>query len=120
MKSRLLPALFAPLLFALGACGADDGATKDPTDGAVIYQQALCASCHGSAGKGGWMGPPLKELGEHWSRETLADFIRDPAKFVDDDQRLSELSRQFPTQMAPQKTLTKAQRLAVADWLLAR
>ena len=88
--------------------------------GEQIYSQALCASCHGSAGKGGWMGPPLEGLNEHWTPETLADYIYDPGPFVEADERLAKLARKFPTQMAPKKTLGKAERLKIANWLLSR
>lgn len=103
----------------LSSCDSDDGVGPRPA-GEILFRQSLCGSCHGSSGQGTWTGPPLVNLGEHWSEETLSEFIRDPAQVVENDQRLSELSRKFPTPMAPQKTLSEAQRLEIAAWLLAR
>lgn len=64
------------------------------------------------------MGPPLANLGQHWERHNLAEFIRDPSKYTGKDERIRKLSKQFRTQMAPNKRLSEADRLILADWLL--
>jgi hypothetical protein len=64
------------------------------------------------------MGPPLRGLSEHWEREALQEFIRDPAVHAARDQRLGELSRRFPNPMVGNRVLGKQERLKLADWLL--
>ena len=66
------------------------------------------------------MGPPLKDLDQHWSREDLAAFMLDPRTRTDRDARLSKLASEFPTRRAPNRSLGIAERLKVADWLLGR
>lgn len=119
MRRQIVTHLLATYLFALTAC-TGDSESRPPSSGELLYRQALCASCHGYHGQGAWMGPPLEDLNENWSRDTLQEFIRDPTVLTESDQRLSRLAEKFPTAMAPQSTLSRDQRLEIADWLLSR
>jgi len=102
---------------ALEGCGEETPAAPTAEQ---LFRRELCASCHGGAGEGSWMGPPLRGLSEHWERDALAEFLRDPKPFVSEDERLAELLRQFPNPMVGNRVLGKAERLQVADWLLTR
>ncbi len=107
-----------PLPMGLAAGGASKPA--GPPSAEALFRRELCGSCHGSAGKGSWMGPPLRGLSEHWDRDSLQEFLRDPAGRLATDERLSKLSREFPNPMAANRVLGKAERLQLADWLLQR
>ena len=115
MRRRLTPLFVLALL--LVACRR--AAPAGPATGQELFRRELCGSCHGSAGKGTWMGPPLRGLGAHWTREELADFLRDPAAKVRTDPRLEELSRRFPNAMKANQVLGKQERTRLADWLLS-
>ncbi|MFT7486244.1 MAG: cytochrome c553 [Candidatus Paceibacteria bacterium] len=113
-SSQWLPVTSSLLL--LGSCG--DSAAPGPDTQQSLFRRELCASCHGHKREGSWMGPPLTGLAEHWQAADLAEFIRDPVPFTDDDPRLNELSRKFRTPMAPHKVMGLADRLRLAEWLL--
>lgn len=115
--ATLLPLALAVTLAlaALGACTDEPPAAPTAEQ---FFRRELCASCHGGAGEGSWMGPPLRELAEHWEREALAEFLREPKSFIGEDERLAELMRKFPNPMVGNRVLGKAERLQVADWLL--
>lgn len=100
------------------ACDSQAPAREGPRTGPELFMEELCTSCHGLGREGSWMGPPLRDLGEHWDRETLADFIRTPTSFTAEDERLAALSRKFRAPMADHPILGRADRLTLADWLL--
>lgn len=47
----------------LGRRGASDPVTGDAAAGAVVYQKTGCAACHSIAGKGGFLGQDLTDVG---------------------------------------------------------
>jgi len=114
---RRSPTLLFALLLLLASCRR--AAPAGPATGQELFRRELCGSCHGSAGKGTWMGPPLRGLGAHWTREELADFLRDPATRLRSDPRLQELSRRFPNAMKGNQVLGRRERTRLADWLLS-
>ncbi len=66
------------------------------TQGSGIYVRENCANCHGEAGEGTKrLGPPLRNLGEHWDRARLETFLLDPGKVEAEDQRLDELKSSY-------------------------
>lgn len=105
------------LLLALPACSL----RRQPppsADGATIYRLQNCANCHGERGEG-THGPPLANLGAHWTRETLAEFVADPAPVAERDPRLKELNDRYGGgKMGRYDNLDLALRLTLADWLL--
>jgi mono/diheme cytochrome c family protein len=86
--------------------------------GKRLYFTQGCSACHMSHGEGGPMAPPLRNLAQHWNREQLAHHMAEPDAMLKTDERLRQLSRQFPSPMkgvpAPE-----ADRLLIADWLLS-
>lgn len=122
MNLLRLKLLLLALALGLGSCGGDEVVSitpPAPSGPEELYRIALCGSCHGTKGDGGWMGPPIRDLSEHWNIEGLEAFLADPPGVVEADQRLSELSRGFPTPMAKPR-LTRDERLRLAAWLLER
>jgi mono/diheme cytochrome c family protein len=109
----------AAACLALVACGDDSAqnGSKGPS-GPRLYAEKGCVACHGSRGEGTFMGPKLEALGSHWEREALARFFVDPTATAKQNARLGELMRAYRTPMTP-IAATEAERLAIADWLLA-
>jgi cytochrome c2 len=64
------------------------------------------------------MAPPLTELEQHWDRAGLAAYLENPRAHIEKDARLAALKQRYGTEM-PALTLPEADRLAVADYLLA-
>lgn len=86
--------------------------------GRLIYELQLCANCHGEAGEGRWLGPPLRALVLHWDAGDLAEFFADPAAWSAGDERLSALAERYPRPMAPYAQLSREERLRLADHVL--
>ena len=113
--------IFGALFLLSTLAGCNEGSSQSDADtlpGKKLFIAELCASCHGFERQGSWMGPPLRNLDENWERHNLAEFIRTPSKFTGRDERIKKLSKQFRTQMAPNKRLSEDERLILADWLL--
>jgi mono/diheme cytochrome c family protein len=75
---------------ALGACGGSHtaaphaGATATPLESASVGRgravfSAHCAVCHGAAGEGGQIGPPLRGERRRRSAAYIADAIANPS-----------------------------------------
>ncbi len=107
--------LFAALALA-ASCG---GSSASALDGEQLFAVHGCVTCHGSAGEGRSLGPPLTDLKARWEREALAAFLLDPPSAIAADPRLRELSQGFPTRMLSYRNMTEAERLRIADFLLA-
>lgn len=117
----MTPAALATLLaaaLALAACGDAPGA-QGPPDGARLFVLANCTACHGTDGSGGVLGPPLRKLEAHWTRESMADYMADPKGALESDPRLKTLSLNFSMHMPPVTNFTPEQRLLIADHALA-
>jgi len=89
-------------------------------DASALYRQAGCVACHGSKGEGTMLGPVLSGLSAHWNREDLARFFADPDSFVASVPRIAEQKSKYSMAMPPAPSLSDADRLALADWLLQR
>ncbi len=98
-------------------------AAPAPTlDGGELYRRSGCIACHGPTGDGGMLGPAITDLAQHWNRSDLADFFATPERFVKDSPRLNEqrAARTYAMPMPGVPHLSEAERLALADWSLAR
>ena len=114
---RTLTLLFTCL--HLAACST----RRPPPPGAsgdVIYELQNCANCHGPAREGTRLAPPLAGLASNWTRDSLAEYLADPRAAVARDARLKELDKAWSSDMGPYANLSPAERLVLADWLLAR
>lgn len=64
--------------------------------GSAIYVRENCANCHGDAGEGTKrLGPPLRNLEEHWDRTRLTAFLVDPVSVEALDPRLEEMKSAY-------------------------
>ncbi len=86
--------------------------------GAEIYVLQNCHNCHGERREGNSRGPALQDLGRHWTRDTLARFLADPAPFLERDERLQALRRPYSDDMSRYDNLTEEERERLAEHLL--
>ncbi len=101
------------LILLLAACFGGSGATE----GEQLYRAMACSTCHGTRGGGGANAPPFGELAEHWTRETIAEYLTDPLTVVERTPRLKALKERYNQQMPP-VMLPVEQRLLLADYVL--
>ena len=107
------------LAAALAACSPAASPNEPGSQrGSELYATMGCLACHGASGAGGSMAPPLTELEQHWDRAGLAAYLENPRAHIEKDARLAALKQRYGTEM-PALTLPEADRLAVADYLLA-
>lgn len=115
--TNLLATLLGSLLVAAGCGEAPQG--DAPGDGARLFVLAGCTTCHAKDGGGTALGPPLRGLDAHWTRESLAEYLTDPKGAIEKDQRLKTIALNFTMHMPPVLNHTPEQRLAIADHALA-
>lgn len=85
-----------PVPQASADSGASVDAEGDFAQGLGLYVRENCANCHGEAGEGTKrLGPPLRNLEEHWDRARLQTFLLDPGKVEAEDPRLEELKSSY-------------------------
>jgi len=92
------------------------GCEKPPVDGRTVYLTVGCARCHGSAGEGESLGPPLEELSTKFTPETMTAFLDNPIAFAEKDQRLQKWREEYYTPM-PKLQMSDEQRAALVVYL---
>jgi ubiquinol-cytochrome c reductase cytochrome b subunit len=65
-----------------GNASALDNAPEFATQGALVYQQNHCGSCHQVNGVGMKFGPPLNGLAKRRATSWVEEHFADPAKLV--------------------------------------
>ena len=108
-----------PLLFLFLAAACSPGPRLNPSHpGAELFASQGCTSCHGSQGEGKWLGPPLRGLGEHWTKEELAAYIAKPGPFQKSKPHLAAIAAGFSAHMPENGHLSENERLDMGDYLL--
>lgn len=59
-----------------------------------------CVNCHGEDLSGTNMGPSLKNLSQHWGKESLLNYLRNPNDFMDQP-RFKDYRKKYPSQLMP-------------------
>jgi len=54
----------------------------NPENGKTLFQERACATCHTVSGKGGHVGPDLKDVGRRLDRKGLLESIRYPSRNI--------------------------------------
>jgi cytochrome c2 len=88
----------------LAGCGAGEerlgpGMSAEAQRGRQAYQALGCGSCHGDRREGKRSGPVLAGLGDHWTPESLATYLKDPDAMVKTTPRLAYKAEQYPIAM---------------------
>jgi len=111
--SRVL--LIACLLSLVGvSCGRR---TADVELGRNVVHGSFCVQCHGDELKGTPTGPPLQNLTQHWTEESLATYLQDPTTAIEKSPRLRKLRDQYKTLM-PTFEMDEETRRTIARYLL--
>ena len=91
------------IVFALGCGGGapkpPPGLNEDQLAGWQAYVNLHCANCHGEAREGKRSGPPLTGLAEHWTADTLVDYLSDPDAVVKAIPRLAFKAERYAISM---------------------
>lgn len=111
-------ALFALAALLAAAC-SEPPAPALPPDGAQLFREQNCVQCHGPEGRGTNLGPALLDKKPFWTRESLAQYLTDPAARIAQDERLARQADLYRLPMTKFVGLTLEQRLALADHVLA-
>lgn len=94
--------------------------TRDPAaTGPLLYEKGLCNVCHGDDRRGNENAPTLDNLGRNWDEESLAGYLKDPAKARATNPRIRELAERYGSLEMPPWSAPEAERRALAAWLLA-
>ncbi|MEJ2104504.1 MAG: cytochrome c [Ignavibacteriaceae bacterium] len=59
-----------------------------------------CVNCHGGDLSGTAMAPSLKNLKQHWGKESLLSYLRNPNEFMNEE-RFKEFKGKYPGQIMP-------------------
>jgi hypothetical protein len=86
-------------------------------DGASVYKDFQCDKCHGESREGTVDGPPLLKVSKDWERPDLEQYLLDPVKTAEFDDRLQALKDQYKTEM-PAWSGSGEELAALIDWLL--
>lgn len=90
------------------------------TSGPELFKAWACFQCHAQDGRGiQGLGPPLVGKSEHWTRESLTQYLRDPVGFAAKTPRLKEQGRGYMVPMPPVLTQDEAAVARLVDHVLA-
>lgn len=68
--------------------------------GAELFADFGCVNCHGKDLTGTNLAPSLMGVSEHWSRDKLISYLRNPSSFMD-QKRFKEFRKKYPSQIMP-------------------
>ncbi len=89
-------------------------------DGLTLIKQNGCITCHGQALDGTNMAPALVNIKEHWSRDALINYLRNPSAY-DGDKRFEEYRQKYKNIMMPSYGNLDVKDLGkMAEYLLTR
>jgi len=74
--------------------------TNNEITGVQLFVNFGCIKCHGENLAGTADGPKLADLTEHWSRQTLIAYLRNPFSFMEEE-RFKEYRQLYPKQIMP-------------------
>ncbi|MFH1195209.1 MAG: cytochrome c [bacterium] len=90
----------------------------DEMDGMAVMRSIGCTSCHGSDLAGTKMAPSLKEISDHWNRNTLINYLRNPNSY-NSDPRFENYKLMYPNIVMPAYGNVDVKQLGkMADYLL--
>lgn len=122
-RRRMASALFAAALLAVASlvasCGGGGNPAADALPGAALFREKNCVTCHGPAGEGRATGPELRNVGAHFTREQLVEYLKNPTAYAEKDARLAARMHDFDGMMPRFDYLEQTQLEQLADYVLA-
>ena len=116
---RLLLAITSiALSLTFSDCGNEDQAHDDPP-GTRLFAKHNCVLCHGENGEGKTTGPPLSGLREHYSKQQLLEFLRNPESYARHDDRLRRQLEGYVAMMPGYGYLDSLELEQLADHVLS-
>ena len=90
------------------------------SDGKTLTQQVGCISCHGEDLNGTQIAPALVNIKEHWTRDALINYLRNPSSYSG-DKRFDEYRAKYKNVMMPSFNNLDVKVLGkLADFLMTR
>lgn len=112
-----LPFLLLALAFAAApSCG---GGEQAPRTAQQLWKDEGCVTCHGANGGGTVLAPSLQGKAQHWTKESLVAYLRDPVGYAKQDERLKQQMKGYSQAMPTYKMLAPAELDALAAHVLA-
>ena len=74
--------------------------TNNEITGAQLFVSFGCIKCHGENLAGTSNGPQLANITEHWNRQSLIAYLRNPNSFMEEE-RFKEYRQLYPKQIMP-------------------
>lgn len=105
-------------LAVLAACGGEKSKAPAASSGAALFKSQGCVTCHAADGTGTSFGPTLLGKKQHWTRENLVVYLKDPVAYAAKDPRLHEQSKRFTLPMLRFDKLPEEELSALADHVL--
>ena len=108
-------AVAAVACVTLAACGASGPAPGTPE---ALYVDLGCAKCHGDSREGQRSGPPLNELADRWTEDSLLEYFNDPKAVMESNPRLKYMAENFPIVMPAYPDTTEEDLRKLAQYIL--
>ena len=83
----------------LNSSNQNAGQTDD-VDGLTLIRQNGCTTCHGQDLNGTQMAPALVNIKEHWTRDALINYLRNPSSYSG-DKRFNDYRAKYKNIMMP-------------------
>jgi cytochrome c553 len=94
--------------------------TSQDADGKTLIQRSGCVSCHGEDLNGTQVAPALTGLKEHWTRDALINYLRNPSSY-NGDKRFDEYRMKYKNAVMPSYGNLDVKDLGkISDYLLAK
>jgi len=108
------------LIATLTGCDNEPPQPRSEFSAHELFLEVRCDACHGSEGRGSWMGPALEGLDAYWQAGEIAAYLEDPEAVIEVTPRLAAMRHQYPSVMRSFPELSPEERRRIADWLLSR
>ncbi|MEW6195718.1 MAG: cytochrome c [Bacteroidota bacterium] len=94
--------------------------SSQEVDGAALIKQNGCTTCHGQDLNGTKMAPALVSIKEHWTRDGLLNYLRNPSAYSGDS-RFDEYRQKYKGIVMPSYGNLDVKDLGkIAEYLLTK
>ena len=121
------------LLFMIGRLTKDESISSGPESNPMpqsdfssedlsardLIGRLGCVTCHGQDLQGTQMGPSLHEVSDHWKRDNLINYLRNPSSYMS-NARVKAFKEKYPSVIMPPYSHVDVKELGkIAEYLLA-